>query len=69
VVRPEGNRQRKARPQADAVLLMTFGINRSEWNEEMVSPEGIDNGKARPWADAVLLMSSGIDRSEWNEEW
>jgi hypothetical protein len=24
----------KARPEADAVLLMTPGIDRSEWNEE-----------------------------------
>lgn len=31
---PEGIDNGKARPQADAVLLMTSGIKRSECNEE-----------------------------------
>ena len=34
MVSPAGIDNGKARPQADAVLLMTSGSNRSEWNEE-----------------------------------
>jgi integrase len=34
VVSPEGIDNGKARPWADAVLLMSSGIDRSEWNEE-----------------------------------
>lgn len=34
VVSPEGIDNGKARPQADAVLLMTSGIDRSARNEE-----------------------------------
>lgn len=34
MVSPEGVDNGKARPEADAVLLMTSGIDRSEWNEE-----------------------------------
>lgn len=34
---PQGIDSGKARPQADAVLLMCSWSNRSEWNVEMVS--------------------------------
>jgi len=38
VVSPEGIDNGKARPQAEAVLLMSSGIDRSEWERGMVSP-------------------------------